>query len=132
MDTNLPDTIQTRDQTDILSSETASINLLFIQQEIGRRIATDPSLSMRQLIDAGEHSYKVSGLAKKQEPERDDNMFVYVIDMGDTQLRFENGLVVEHQKDVDRTIDVTPSQLVDSAADLFECPEFTSVGKELA
>jgi hypothetical protein len=43
----------------------AEINLLFIQEEIGRRVL-DPTMHTKDLFAAGEHSYKVSGMAVKQ------------------------------------------------------------------
>lgn len=50
----------------------AEINLVFIQEEIGRRVI-DPTLATRALIDMGEHSYKVSGMAAKQQPKEGGN-----------------------------------------------------------
>lgn len=64
------------------AAQTAMVNLLFLEQEIGRRILS-PDLNNRTLIDMAEHSYKVSGMAKKQEPKDMAGRFVFTIDLGD-------------------------------------------------
>lgn len=120
MDALTTDDSITEDQKLELASKLATVNLLFVQQELGRR-AVDPTTTTRQLLDIGEHSYKVSGMAKKQEPENHDNKFVYVINMGDTKLVYENGLVLEQKND-----GYTPAQLVEEAQEIIECPEFKS------
>lgn len=52
-----------------LSAKIASVNLLFAQQELGKRII-DPTVTTKTLLDVAEHSYKVSGMQKKQEPKQ--------------------------------------------------------------
>lgn len=56
----------------------AEINLLFIQEEIGRRVL-DPTMHTKDLFSAGEHSYKVSGMAAKQEAKTDTSRFIFNI-----------------------------------------------------
>ena len=58
----------------------AEINLLFIQEELGRRVL-DPTMHTKDLLSAGEHSYKVSGMAAKQEVKADTSRFVFNIIM---------------------------------------------------
>ena len=68
MDSNqTPSLPETGADTLALVSQVAELNLLFAQQEIGRRIV-DPELPTKVLLELAEHSYKTSGMAKKQEP----------------------------------------------------------------
>lgn len=49
-----------------LAAQIASVNLLYAQREVANRII-DPSLPTKVLLDLAEHSYRVSGAAKKAE-----------------------------------------------------------------
>ena len=49
-----------------LASQMASVNLLYAQRQLAERII-DPTITTKGLLDIAEHSYKVSGMAKKQE-----------------------------------------------------------------
>lgn len=65
------------------SRNIASINLLHAQEELGRRLAADKStMTLKNLLDFAEHSYKVSGLQGKQEPKQNAPTFSVTIDLG--------------------------------------------------
>lgn len=73
-----PPISQNEDENLKLAAELASANLLFAQTELGKRII-DPTITTKGLLDIAEHSYKVSGMAKKQEVKEDSGKFVFNI-----------------------------------------------------
>ena len=108
-----------------LASDIATANLLFAEQELGRRIL-DTSLTTRALLDIAEHSYKVSGMQKKQEPKEQQGRFIFNIHLGD------GGDISIAKSLPEDTIDVdpTPMDLVREAATLAHvsfdnAPEFS-------
>ena len=93
-----------------LASEVATVNLLFAQQELGRRIV-DPSVTTRALLDIAEHSYKVSGMQKKQEPKEQQGRFVFNIN-----FRGETMTISKETDMIDVTPEPSPMDLVREAA----------------
>lgn len=104
-----------------LASSIASVNLLFAQQELGKRII-DPTVTTKTLLDVAEHSYKVSGMQKKQEPKEQGGKFVF-------NINFSGGKQVHIEKDVTpdaELVEATPANLLVDAASLFDsAPEFS-------
>ena len=102
----------------------AELNLLFAQQEIGRRIV-DTDLPTKVLLELAEHSYKTSGMAKKQEVKTQGAGFSLVINFPEgNQMRLEK--VVEHEP-AD-----TPEALLEEVRPLInfgDAPEFVT-GKD--
>lgn len=92
-----------------LASDLAAINLLFVQQEIANRI-TAPTITSKMLLDFGEHSYKVSGMQKKQEVKDVAPAFVLNINMGDKTLH------IAPERAIDAEVEQTPMGLVREAA----------------
>lgn len=95
-----------------LASDIASVNLLFAQQELGRRIV-DPNVTTRALLDIAEHSYKVSGMQKKQEPKEHQGRFVFNIN-----FRGETVTISKETDMVDVTPEPSPMDMVREAASL--------------
>lgn len=93
-----------------LASEVATVNLLFAQQELGRRIV-DPNVTSRALLDIAEHSYKVSGMQKKQEPKEQQGRFVFNIN-----FRGETMTISKETDMIDVTPEPSPMDLVREAA----------------
>ena len=58
--------------------------------------AFDPSASPKSVLDAAEFTYKVSGLAKKQEEQNDKGRFVFNINFRSGTVSVENTKVIEH------------------------------------
>lgn len=108
-----------------LVSQVAELNLLFAQQEIGRRIV-DPDLPTKVLLELAEHSYKTSGMAKKQEVKTQGAGFSLVINFPEgNQMRLEK--VVEHEP-AD-----TPESLLEEVRPIInfgDAPEFVSCEDE--
>lgn len=102
-----------------LSAKIASVNLLFAQQALGQRII-DPTITTKGLLDIAEHSYKVSGMQKKQEPKDQGGKFVFNINLGGgQQLHIEKDVTSE-------LVEATPATLLAEATDLFaDAPEFS-------
>lgn len=120
MDSNqTPSLPETEADTLALVSQVAELNLLFAQQEIGRRIV-DPALPTKVLLELAEHSYKTSGMAKKQEAKTQGSGFSLIINFPEgNQVRLEK--VVEHE-----TVD-TPESLLEEVRPVLnfeEAPEF--------
>ena len=93
-----------------LASEVATVNLLFAHQELGRRIV-DPSVTTRALLDIAEHSYKVSGMQKKQEPKEQQGRFVFNIN-----FRGETMTISKETDMIDVTPEPSPMDMVREAA----------------
>lgn len=104
-----------------LAAKIASVNLLFAQRELGKRII-DPTITTKGLLDIAEHSYKVSGMQKKVEKPDESGKFVFNIHLGtDRDIRIEKVLDPED-----------PPSLLEEAKTLVfgvspfpECPEFS-------
>lgn len=78
------------------SRNIASINLLHAQEELGRRLAADKStMTLKNLLDFAEHSYKVSGLQGRQEPKVVAPAVSIRIHLGDTA---QDTITIEHQQ----------------------------------
>jgi hypothetical protein len=58
--------------------------------------AFDPSASPKSVLDAAEFTYKVSGLAKKQEEQNDKGRFVFNINFRSGTVSVEQEKVIEH------------------------------------
>lgn len=73
-----------------LAQQLACVNLAYIQERIGERML-DPTTTTKALLDMGEHSYKVSGMAKKAESKEDQGRFVFNINFsgGTSPVRIE-------------------------------------------
>ena len=112
------------EKTLALAAELAAANLLFAQQELGMRIV-DPTITTKGLLDIAEHSYKVSGMAKKQEAKDDGGRVVF-------NINFSGGKTLTLEKDVGgSSADTTPQTLAFDAANLLaldvsfdDAPEF--------
>lgn len=122
-----PQLVSNEETTLKLASELAAANLLFAQQEIGHRII-DPTITTKALLDIAEHSFKVSGMAKKQEAKADTGRFVFNIHFsGSDPMKIEK---VINPEDVD---DTSPEALAAEAANVLvpmvsafpESPEFS-------
>ena len=90
-----------------LVASTSLAILALVEQTLLERVATQAdTLNTRALIDMGEHAFKVSGLAKKQEAKDDTGKFVFNIIMGDgNDIKTVNDLVgtaVEVEDDENR------------------------------
>ena len=97
-----------------LAASIASANLLIAQQALGERII-DPTITTKGLLDIAEHSFKVSGMAKKQEAKEESGKFIFTIVMGDgADVRIEKTIKGD-TPDMD-----TPEMLVQSATELVE------------
>ena len=107
-----------------LSAKIASVNLLFAQQALGQRII-DPTITTKGLLDIAEHSYKVSGMQKKQEPKDQGGKFVFNFNLGGgKQLHIEKevaGQLVE--QDTPDMLAVSANTLVESLS-FGDAPEF--------
>lgn len=111
-----------------LAAQIASVNLLYAQREVANRII-DPSLPTKVLLDLAEHSYKVSGMAKKNEAKEETGKFVFNIHFsGGKDLRIEKEINPSDENTLD-----TPELLVEEAANMLvpmvssfpDCPEFS-------
>ena len=108
-----------------LAAQIASANLLIAQQTLGERII-DPTITTKGLLDIAEHSFKVSGMAKKQEAKEESGKFIFNIHFpGGADLKIEK-VINGDSLDVD-----TPAVLLEAATTLAanvdpfpECPEF--------
>lgn len=110
-----------------LASEVATVNLLFAQQELGRRIV-DPSVTTRALLDIAEHSYKVSGMQKKQEPKAAGERFSITINIPQIGAKPPETLVIEASPEALEDAQNTPETLVKEASGLIDwetTPEFS-------
>jgi len=106
-----------------LASDLAAINLLFVQQEVSRRIL-EPSLTSKMLLDFGEHSFKVSGMQKKQDRSENGGVgFSIVINFPDGPAqRVEKVVTPEPPPETFRSLLCEGAELVDFSL----APEFTS------
>ena len=59
--------------------------------------ALDPSASSKSVLEAAEFTYKVSGLAKKQEEQNDKGRFVFNINFRSGTVSVEQEKVIEHE-----------------------------------
>lgn len=110
-----------------LASDIASVNLLFAQQELGRRIV-DPNVTTRALLDIAEHSYKVSGMQKKQEPKAVGERFSITINIPQVGARPPETLVLEASPELPGDDKITPEALAREAVGLIDwetAPEFS-------
>lgn len=110
-----------------LASEVATVNLLYAQQELGRRIV-DPNVTSRALLDIAEHSYKVSGMQKKQEPKAAGERFSITINIPQIGAKPPETLVIEASPEALEDAQNTPETLVKEAAGLIDwetTPEFS-------
>ena len=118
-----PSLPETGADTLALVSQVAELNLLFAQQEIGRRIV-DPTLPTKVLLELAEHSYKTSGMAKKQEavdPSQNRAIIQIVLPGSGREITLGGG---------GETIDAepTPATLVEEARQIINwdsVPEFS-------
>ena len=112
---------ETKEDTLALVAKVAELNLLFAQQEIGRRIV-DPDIPTKVLLELAEHSYKTSGMAKKQEAKAAGPGFSLVINFPEgNQMRLEK--VVEGAVHED-----TPESLLEEVRPVINwdaAPEFS-------
>jgi hypothetical protein len=96
----------------------ATANLMFAQEEIGRRIL-EPTLTTKTLLELAEHSYKVSGMAARNEPKSTGPGFSITIKLPGTAT--SEPTVIELSQEADRIIDLpqTPAYLLaDSTGNL--------------
>lgn len=110
-----------------MASEAATVNLLFAQQELGRRIV-DPDVTTRALLDIAEHSYKVSGMQKKQEPKTAGERFSITINIPQIGAKPPETLVLEASPEALEDDRNTPETLVKEAVGLIDwetTPEFS-------
>ena len=113
-----------------MASDIASVNLLFAEQELGRRIV-DTNLTTRALLDIAEHSYKVSGMQKKQEPKSVGERFSITINIPPLGGKPPETIVLEScdRGDVELpTPTQTPTALLTEASSLIDwstTPEFS-------
>jgi len=56
----------------------AELNLLYAQEELSRRII-DTTITTKSLLDMAEHSYKVSGMAVKNQPKEPTGSGVKIV-----------------------------------------------------
>lgn len=104
-----------------LASQMASVNLLYAQRQLAERII-DPTITTKGLLDIAEHSYKVSGMAKKQEAKDTASRFSIVINLpGGGEVTLGTG---------NRVIDADPvtslAQDAQAILDFATAPEFSS------
>ena len=107
-----------------LAAQVASINLVYAQKELALRVV-DPTISTKGLLDIAEHSYKVSGMAKKQEAKEDTGKFVF-------NINFSGGQTLKLEKDIgggslDDTLPPSTAALVEQATALAEDAAHASV-----
>lgn len=102
-----------------LASDIASVNLLFAQQELGRRIV-DPNVTTRALLDIAEHSYKVSGMQKKQEPKVAGERFSITINIPQIGANPPETLVLEANPEALEPDRNTPESLAKEAVGLID------------
>lgn len=123
--TNLPvPTASAEEQNLKAAAEIAAYNLLLAQQELGVRLV-DPNVTTKTILDIAEHSFKVSGMAKKQEPKADNGAGFSIV------FNFPDGSGVSLEKPTSgAVVDVTPQRLVDEIKPVIDwsaAPEFTEV-----
>jgi hypothetical protein len=118
---DLPPPVGTEEQNLKLASEIAAVTLLTAEHKIAKLLA-DPTLTFNQMMAIGEHAYKVSGMAKKQEPMEQQGKFVFNINFGG------GGSVSIEKLNTTEPIDVTPTPMSlakDAASiDFSSAPEF--------
>lgn len=118
---------ETKEDTLTLVAKVAELNLLFAQQEIGRRIV-DPDIPTKVLLELAEHSYKTSGMAKKQEvadPSQNRAIIQIVLPGSGREITLGGG---------GETIDAepTPATLVEEARQIINwdsVPEFSGANE---
>lgn len=102
--TDLPIPIGTEEQNLKLASEVAAVTLLTAEYKLAKMLS-DPTLTFNQTLAIGEHAYKVSGMAKKQEPTEQQGKFVF-------NINFNSGRSVSIEKtNTTEPIDVTPTPM---------------------
>jgi hypothetical protein len=123
----LPDPpIATEEENLKLASQMAAVNLLYAQREIAHRI-TDPTITSKGLLDFAEHSFKVSGMAKKQEGKEESNRFVFNIIMGDNEtVRIEKTVEGEtlDATETSSSLSVEAANLLVESVTFDTAPEF--------
>lgn len=107
------------------ASDYAAINLLTIQDAVQRRLLDSNSMTIRQLIDLGEHAYKVSGMQKRQEVKDDGGKFIFNIVMGDGQSVTIEKTVEGEVVDTVETL-VAEAPRFDVTLPFPVCPEFSA------
>lgn len=112
-----------------LASQIASANLLFAQEALAQRVI-EPSLTTKGLLDIAEHSYKVSGMQKKQEPAEQQGKFIFNIIMGGETVKIEKeigGNTLENAPETVEMLSVGANTLVESLS-FADAPEFIARG----
>ena len=113
-----------------LAAQIASANLLFAQQALSERII-EPSLTTKGLLDIAEHSYKVSGMQKKQEPTDQQGKFIFNIIMGGGEtVKIEKeigGNTLENAPETLENLSESANLLVESLS-FADAPEFIARG----
>ena len=113
-----------------LASQIASANLLFAQEALAQRII-EPSLTTKGLLDIAEHSYKVSGMQKKQEPAEQQGRFIFSIVMGGGEtVKIEKeigGNTLENAPETVEMLSECANTLVESLS-FDDAPEFLTRG----
>lgn len=114
-----------------LAAQIASVNLLFAQRELGKRLI-DPTLSTKNLLDIAEHSYKTSGMAKKNDGKEDTGKVILNINFRTRDpVRIEKVINPEQVADTPATLAEAANALVSRTDVEFpDCPEFVSVDSE--
>ena len=96
---------KTSDEALKMGADIAAANFMRAQELIGARLE-DPTITNKTLIDFAEHSFKASGLAKKQEDKAQGQRITFTINLGGS-----NDVRIEK--------DVTPQEtLTDDAGEL--------------
>lgn len=70
---------ETEEENLKLAAQIAAANLLFAEQAISARVIDPTNMTLNSLIAVADHSYKVSGMQKKQEPKEQTGKFVFNI-----------------------------------------------------
>ena len=112
-----------------LAAQIASANLLFAQEALAKRVI-EPSLTTKGLLDIAEHSYKVSGMQKKQEPVDQQGRFIFNILLGGETLKIEKeigGNTLENAPETVNSLSESANTLVESLS-FADAPEFIARG----
>lgn len=72
----------------------AELNLKFAQEELARRVV-DPTISTKALLDIAEHSFKVSGMAAKNQPKEAGTGFSITINIPQVGASPAHSMVLE-------------------------------------
>lgn len=124
MDIEITKADLTVDQNLEAAAQLAAVNLLYAQQALGERIV-DPTITTKGLLDIAEHSYKVSGMAKKQEAKEDTGKFIFQIIMGDGKdIQIEKEINPLGGADTSESLTAAANNLLENLT-FDEAPEFT-------